>query len=254
MHIENTLFIGKVLLQFEALDSTNKYALELLSKNKPIEGTVISTFRQTEGRGQIGSKWESEPDKNLSLSIILYPSFLSPREQFALNIAIALAVRTFLAKYTEKTVKVKWPNDIYVESRKISGILIQNSITTHALQSSVVGIGVNINQTNFSPEKAPNATSLALETSKEFPLYDLMADLCQQVEKQYLHLKNSQNRKLLHETYLSHLYRYQELAAFQRADGSTFTGTITDISDTGKLLIENKGVLEAFDIKEIHFL
>lgn len=253
MHIENTLFVGKVLLTFETLDSTNGYALELLTKNKPIEGTVISTFRQTEGRGQIGSKWESEPDKNLSLSIILYPSFLAPREQFALNMAVALAVSAFVAKYTQKTVKVKWPNDIYIGSRKICGILIQNSITAQALQSSVVGIGVNINQIHFS-EKAPNATSFSLETGREFVLFELIEALCQQVEKQYLSLKNSQNRMHLHKNYLSHLYRYQEAATFRRADGSTFIGTITGISDSGKLLIENKGILEAFDLKEVSFL
>ncbi len=253
MHIKNTLFVGKVLLAFEALDSTNGYALELLAKSKPIEGTVISTFRQTEGRGQIGSKWESEPDKNLSLSIILYPTFLAPREQFALNISIALAVRTFVAKYTEKMVKVKWPNDIYIESRKIAGILIQNSITMQAVQFSVIGVGVNINQTQFS-KNVPNATSLAAETGQGFALHELLEPLCQEVEQHYLHLKNTQYRIHLQENYLSYLYQYQQVATFQRADGSIFSGIITGISDSGKLLIQNKGVVEIFDLKEVRFL
>jgi len=253
LHIENTLFVGKVLLQFEALDSTNVYAIELLSKSKPIEGTVISTFRQTAGRGQIGSKWESEPDKNLSLSIILFPTFLPPREQFMLNMAVALAVRAFVAKYTEKKVKVKWPNDIYIGSRKICGILIQNSITSQALQSSVIGIGVNVNQTYFS-EKAPNATSLAIETEREFALPELLENLCQQVEQHYLGLKNSQNYSALKENYLSHLYRYNELAEYERKDGSSFLGKIIGVNENGKLLIEQNGIIENFDIKEVRFL
>lgn len=253
MHIKNTLFIGKVLLQFPELGSTNLYALELLSKSKPIDGTVISTFNQTDGRGQIGSKWESEPDKNLSLSIILYPSFITPREQFLLNIAVSLAVRACIAKYTEKMVKIKWPNDIYIGSRKIAGILIQNSITAQALQSSVIGIGVNINQTHFSIN-APNATSLALETGEIFSLYDLLENLCQQIEKQYLHLKNSQNYPSLKENYLEHLYRYQELAEFRSANGIPFLGKIVGVNENGQLLIEQNGHLQAFDIKAIRFL
>lgn len=253
MHIENTLFVGKVLLHFEELASTNTYAAELLAKSKPSEGTVISTFCQTAGRGQIGSKWESEPHKNLSLSFILYPTFLVPRAQFLLNMAISLAVRAFVAKYTEKMVKIKWPNDIYVGSRKICGILIQNSISAQAMQSSVVGIGVNVNQTHFSTN-APNATSLALETGREFPLYELLENLCQQVEKHYLQLKNSQNQSLFQENYLTHLYRYNELAQFRRADGSVFTGKIKGISPLGKLLVAQDDNIEDFDIKEISFV
>jgi BirA family biotin operon repressor/biotin-[acetyl-CoA-carboxylase] ligase len=253
LSIQNTLFIGKVLLAFDELESTNTYGTELLSKTKPTEGTVISTFRQTAGRGQIGSRWESEPDRNLSFSILLYPTFLAPREQFLLSMTIALAVRTFIARYTEKMVTVKWPNDIYVGNRKICGILIQNATSTQSLQSSVVGIGVNVNQTQFS-ENAPNATSLALETGREFSLFELLQDLCQRVEQRYLQLKNAAGRAFLYEQYQSHLYRYNEPASFQRQDGSTFSGIITGVSDIGKLLVRTKHVVEAFDIKEIRFL
>lgn len=253
MHLKNTLFVGKVLLEFEELSSTNAYALELLAKSKPIEGTVISTFRQTAGRGQIGSAWESEPDKNISLSIILYPTFLVSREQFALNLAISLAVRDLIAKYTEKVVKIKWSNDIYVGNRKICGILIQNILNAHAIQASVIGIGININQTRFS-KNVPNATSLALETGSEFALYDLLEDLCQQVEQRYLSLKNSPTGEHLRSEYLSHLYRFGELATYQRADGTIFSGVITGIDQTGKLLITHNKIIEAFEIKEVSFL
>lgn len=253
MHTKNTLFVGKVLLDFPELDSTNAYALELLSKSKPIEGTVISTFEQTRGRGQIGSSWESEPHKNLSLSILLYPTFLPLREQFALNLAVSLAVRDFATKHVEKSVKVKWPNDIYVGNRKICGILIQNSIGGSSLQSSVVGVGVNVNQTIFSTN-APNATSFALETNREFDLYELIEDLCLFVEQRYLSLKNTTQYESLRLEYLKHLYRFEEWSTFARADDRVFQGKITGISSSGKLLVTHAAGEEAFSIKEIRFV
>lgn len=253
MYIKNTLFIGKVLLDFPELDSTNLYAQELVSKSKPIEGTVISTFHQTQGRGQIGSRWESEPHKNLALSIILYPHFVPVSEQFLLNLAVSLAVRDFVTKYIGKTVKVKWPNDIYVENRKIVGILIQNTIGQSTLQSSILGIGVNVNQTSFS-KNAPKATSFALETNQSFDLYELIESLCLAIEQRYLKLKNSNNHPAIREEYLHHLYRYRETALFQRFDGHTFQGKITDIAADGKLVIQHSKGSEAFSIKEISFL
>lgn len=252
MTIKNTLFIGKVFLDFPELDSTNSYATELIAKSKPTEGTAISTFQQTLGRGQIGSSWESEPHKNIALSVILYPTFLPLREQFVLNLAVSLAVRDFVAKYIEKPVKVKWPNDIYVENRKVVGILIQNSIGQSAIQSSVIGIGVNVNQTQFSAA-APNATSFALEAGQSFDLYQLIEQLCVSLEQRYLKLKNSTHYHALRAEYLSQLYRFDEPAQFRRADGSTFYGKIIDIAASGKLVIASDQGQEEFAIKEISF-
>lgn len=252
MRIKNTLFVGKVFLDFPDLPSTNQYAQHLLAKSKPIEGTVISTFHQHAGRGQIGSSWESEPFKNISLSVIFYPHFLSAQEQFALNLAFSLGVREFIAKYIEKSVKVKWPNDIYVNNRKICGILIQNTLAGSQVQSCILGIGINVNQIFFS-EKVPNATSFSIETATNFPLYDLIEVLCHEIEKRYLGLKNYQ-RAALQEEYYRHLYRYGEEAFFKRSDGSVFGGVITGIDSNGKLLIQTALEQAAFSIKEISFL
>ncbi len=244
--------MGKVLLDFPELDSTNLYAAELLAKSKPIEGTVISTRNQTRGRGQIGSTWESEPDKNLALSILFYPAFLPLREHYALNLSISLALRDFVANHIEKNVKVKWPNDIYVHHRKICGILIQNTINSTRLQSSIVGIGVNVNQTVFSAN-APNATSFTLETGQTFALSDLLEDLCLFIEQRYISLKNSINYNALRQEYLRHLYRFGEEALFRRADGSVFQGRIVGVALSGKLIVANVSGEEEFSIKEISF-
>jgi len=248
---QNTLFIGKVLLHHEELPSTNTYAQELLAKSKPIEGTVISTFRQPQGRGQVGSKWESEPDKNLTLSLILYPDFLPPRQNFALNKAIALAVRHFIAALIpDQPIWVKWPNDIYVGTRKICGILIQNSLSRNTISSSIIGVGVNVNQTIFSKD-IPNPSSLQLENGKEYDLSSLIPLLCQHLEAMYLRLKAGQFANLDAE-YLQYLYRLQESTLFQRRNGDVFWGKICGVSASGQLLIRHEeGEEEAFDLKEV---
>jgi len=180
--IDNTLFIGKVFQHYEKLDSTNEKATEYLSKNNPSEGTVISTYYQQKGRGQIGSLWESEPDKNISLSIILYPRFVPLVQQFSFNQAIALGVYDFISSNIGKAVKVKWPNDVYVGLKKIAGILIQNSLAQGHIQSSIVGLGININQSDFLSD-APNPTSFLLETGQEYVLDELVGQLCHHIER-----------------------------------------------------------------------
>jgi BirA family biotin operon repressor/biotin-[acetyl-CoA-carboxylase] ligase len=249
---KNTLFVGKVFLHFPTLNSTNQYALNLLAKSRPSEGTVISTYRQVSGRGQIGRKWEGEPDKNIAISLILYPSFLAVRQQFLLNQAMALATADFLTKYSEKTVKVKWPNDIYIEDRKVAGILIQNTLSGTRFQSSVVGIGVNVNQEAF-PETLPNPTSLKRETGREYDLGSSTSTLCHCLEARYLQLKSGQEQRLKAD-YLERLYRRGQKTAFYPANGNVFYGTIQGLNEQGKLLIEmENGEREVFDLQSIRY-
>lgn len=232
--------------------STNKHALFLLSKNKPPEGTVISTFCQTDGRGQIGSTWESQPGKNITLSVIFYPEFLLAKHQFRLNQAISLATLDFVKTYLPEEVRIKWPNDIYVRQLKIAGILIQNSLANHYIRSSVVGIGININQTVFLTSP-PNPTSFALETGREFDLEELVLSLCQFIESRYLQLKSGKIVPL-HRDYLQDLYLFEVPSLFQRASGEVFQGTIKGIDESGKILLLVGGEEETFGLKEIKFL
>ena len=129
---------------FEVLSSTNTYATELLAKTTPSEGTVISAGFQEAGRGQIGSSWTASAGKNLLLSVIPYPRWLAARQQFTLSQAVALAVADTISSATGKMAEVKWPNDVYLEGKKLAGILIQNSLSGTYLQNAVVGIGLNV--------------------------------------------------------------------------------------------------------------
>lgn len=251
--IENTLFIGKVHLHFSELDSTNKYASELLSKSNPTEGTVISTEFQSSGRGQIGSKWESAPQMNLTVSFIFFPHFLIPKRQFLLNQAVSLGLHDFVSHFIPQRAKIKWSNDLYVEDKKIAGMLIQNTLSSTKILSSIVGIGININQKTFGAD-IPNPTSLTLETAKSYnDLHQLLSILCQMLEKRYLQLKSGKYDQL-HQDYLDNLYRYEQEAWFQKPDGFSFKGKITGLDAMGKLLIQQANRTEAFGIKEVKFI
>ncbi len=238
-------------MHFPDLPSTNAYAQELLSKSRPSEGTVIITDHQTAGRGQIGSKWQSEQGKNLTLSLILYPKFIAAKDQFILSQAIALGVRNFVSQYCASPVYVKWPNDVYVENRKIAGILIQNTLSGKLLQSTIAGMGININQTVFD-QTITRATSLRKETKTNFSIPDLLPVLLQSIEVQYLKLKNGQIDRLRRD-YLSHLYQYQEWALYQKKDGTVIKAQIVGVTPQGQLCLQHQKI-EYFDLKEIKFL
>ena len=253
MYHKNTLFIGKVLYMFDELKSTNEYALTLLSKSKPIEGTVISAHHQSVGKGQIGSSWLVEPGKNLTLSIILHPHFLPIPRQFLLNQAVSLAVVNFFRRFiTQDIVRLKWPNDIYIGGKKATGILIQNTITGHTLQHSVIGLGININQTHF-PSTLPNPTSLALATGQDnYTLADLREVLFSCLESTYLQLKARQWDEL-NDAYHRALYKLNEPQLFQSAKGDQFKGTIKGVTAQGLLKVNTPGGLQTFSLKEITF-
>src|ERR1700741_5411456 len=151
-----TLFIGQNLVQLDAVASTNTYAMQLLKDVKVIEGTVITAENQTEGKGQRGNTWKAEPSMNLTFSVVLFPDFLSSSDHFYLSKITALALYDSLSELfdpSQHDIKIKWPNDILVNEEKIAGILIENVFRLGKLQQSVVGVGLNVNQEDFSALK-----------------------------------------------------------------------------------------------------
>jgi BirA family transcriptional regulator, biotin operon repressor / biotin---[acetyl-CoA-carboxylase] ligase len=248
-----TLFIGKVYQRFEELPSTNDYALELIAKSRPAEGMVIRTDKQTAGRGQFGSRWESAAGQNLTLSVVLYPVWLSAANQFRLSMVAALAlydaVKTLDAGLA---VAIKWPNDLYLGAQKTAGILIQNSIAGQTLQSSVVGIGLNVNQLEFE-SNARNPTSLALALGRALDLDALMFALLECLERRYLQLKSGGHATIRAE-YAAHLYRRGIESDFQRPGGPMFRGIILGVTEAGRLRILTEAGEETFEVKEIQYV
>jgi BirA family biotin operon repressor/biotin-[acetyl-CoA-carboxylase] ligase len=262
----NTIFTGKVYLQFDELPSTNDYAVELLAvasdanssssiaKSKPPEGTVVRADRQSAGRGQFGSRWESAAGQNLTLSVIYYPHWLAPADQFSLSMAVALAISDTVSFFLPgKNVCIKWPNDVYVGEKKVAGILIQNSLSGSLLQSSVVGIGLNVNQLVFHPD-LPNPSSLAQEAGSQLDLRRVEDVLLEHLEQRYLQLKSAQIA-YLRAQYQARLLGWQQKRIYCRlANQSLFEGVINGVAQDGRLeLVTAEGPI-FFDLKEIRFV
>ncbi|PSR57232.1 biotin--[acetyl-CoA-carboxylase] ligase [Adhaeribacter arboris] len=221
----------------------------MLLKNEAIEGCVVITDHQTAGRGQRGNTWEAEPDKNITLSLILKPNFLTIQQQFYLTMSVSLAVLDTLQGVAPDIIKIKWPNDIVAGDEKLAGILIQNSISGAYLQHSVVGIGLNVNQKKFT---YPQATSLANLCNREFNRTAITEKLLEQIEKRYLELKSNQLEKIKF-AYLQVLYRYQSSFQYE-VDGQVVEGIIVGIDAIGRLAVQIKEDLRYFNFKEIVFV
>ena len=162
----NTLFIGKKVIYLPSCHSTNSIASELVIKGDAISGQIVITDFQSSGRGQRGNEWESEEGENLLFSIIVNAEFLDPSECFMLNIVTSLALIDTLDEYVNSNIKVKWPNDIYYDQRKICGMLIENYIKSNSIKFSVIGIGLNVNQKSFSNPTAVSLTKFVTRLSK----------------------------------------------------------------------------------------
>jgi len=244
----NTLFIGKPLIYLPTCHSTNDIAREIASGAEGHEGTTVITSEQTAGKGQRGNKWEAEAGKNITLSVILKPKGLLIANQFSLNISISLAVCEVLTNYLSKKVKIKWPNDIFFEDYKLSGILIENSVRGQFIETAIIGIGININQEKFNEPKAISIkTLLGFEVSVE----EVCISLLEQIESNYLCLH--QKEDALKEKYLNALYRLNEERLF-RAGGIEFNGSISGIDEAGRLIIKTDNGNRTFQFKEVQYI
>ncbi len=172
------------ILRYQVLESTNKTAADLINLSQASHGTVILASDQTAGRGQRGRGWQTAPGLDLTLSIVLEPPSLRAEEQFGISKMAALAVRDTVVANVPEGVRVKWPNDVLVDRRKISGILIECDVLGDRVRHVVVGVGVNVNSTEFPEELA--ATSLRLEVGMGTVTEAVIGTLLSAFERRYL--------------------------------------------------------------------
>ena len=233
----------------ERVDSTNSYCLGLAEKGEP-EGRVVAAFLQEQGRGQRGNAWESEGSKNLTFSLLLRPVFLKVEEQFVVSKAIALSICDWL-KMNNVEATIKWPNDIYVGDKKIAGILIENSFSGPSLDISVIGVGLNLNQTIFSSD-IPNPTSMLNLTGVEHRPEIVLRELMVSIQMRYLQLKFGLRDKVS-DDYLKSMFRYNVMSSFSDLNG-IFSAKIIGVKPMGELILETmQGDQRSYGFKEVSF-
>lgn len=239
------------IVRLHAIDSTNNYANGQIREFDVPEGTVFLAYEQIAGRGQMKNFWESEPGQNLTFSLVLYPDFLEIRRQFMLSKVVTLGIYSALNKYVDG-LKIKWPNDIYVGNRKLGGILIENSIMYGLLKSSVIGVGLNVNQTEFR-SNAPNPVSLQMLTNQHFDTDSVLTEILSGINY-YYHLLSEAAYDEIDEQFTAVLYRFNEQHEFRSEDG-IFEGKIIGVNEIGQLQIrETDGEVREFHFKEVEFL
>lgn len=226
----------KDIIKIESIGSTNDFARDLLNKDKRLQDfTTIWAQEQTKGRGQVGNVWESEKGKNITASIIVFPVFVAPEKQFYVSMAVSLAITKCLERFVEG-VTIKWPNDIYVGNKKICGILIENTLSERAIESSIVGIGLNINQESFS-DWIPNPTSLYLETGKVFEVSTILGKLVADIAS-CISMLSDGNMNDIASDYRSKIYQLGEARTYKDKNG-VFEGRIVNVLDSGVLQVEH---------------
>ena len=219
---------------------------------KYLHGDVVVAERQTAGRGQRGKTWISTPGENLTFSVVLDTSFLRVEEQFGVLQSVALALTDMFAGYGIDA-RIKWTNDIYVEDRKIVGVLIDHSLSPGGMLSrSGAGIGINVGQMVFD-DRLPNPTSMALETGRTFDLREVLERFHARLMERYAMLRGGM-REEMQRDYHSKIYRLDTPALYALPDGTQFTGTIRGVEPGGELVVETPDGMKKYLYREISFV
>jgi len=234
------------------IDSTNNYAQRLISEKKAKNGHIIIADQQTSGKGQRNNSWQSSKGENLLMSLILFPKKLSLHHQFYLNMAIALSIVEALSELTKLSFLIKWPNDIYYQYKKLGGILIENSLANNQLQTCIIGIGLNINQTTFKPN-LPNPTSLKIISGYHLQLTPIAKKIATKVFS-YTHKIESGLAIQLKNKYKNYLLSLNEWQKF-KANNQSFNAKICDVNPNGQLVVEHQnGIVKTYDNGQIQFV
>lgn len=244
-----------MILHLSEIDSTNSELRRRLTSEPLDDFSVITADYQSAGRGQVGNHWESQPNMNLLMSILLRPLSLDVRMQYYLSMAVSSAIVRSINSFLPQTrVQIKWPNDIYVGDKKIAGILIENSLRGSFIADSIVGIGLNVNQTIFLSD-APNPISMKNITSTDFKCADI-ADTIRRNMMLAVDYVNNQMFDSIVKEYLSSLYRFDgQYHSFTDPISGPFEARISNVEPDGHIhLIDSNGTDRRYTFKEVEFV
>lgn len=238
------------IIWHDRLTSTNEYAWELAFENTP-EWTVAVADFQTKGKGQGGNVWESNYRENLCFSVVIYPKDFDAANMFYISKAVSLAICDAL-KVQHIEASIKWPNDIYVGDQKIAGILIEQSVMNHKVLHSIIGIGLNVNQSKFS-EWVPNPVSMSQLLNKEIPLEFILHDILLQMNG-YMEKIRAYQFSEIDKLYMNRLYRKTGYHLY-KAGEKEFEAQIHEVEPRGTLvLVDKQGHKSTYQFKEVEFM
>jgi BirA family transcriptional regulator, biotin operon repressor / biotin---[acetyl-CoA-carboxylase] ligase len=227
--------IGEPFFELHEVDSTNIYAIDKVQANLAAHGAAFFAHLQWAGKGQREKSWISENGSNIILSVVIDPSFLLITQQFQLSVMVSMAVHDFFSAYAGSETSLKWPNDLYWRDRKTGGILIQNHIQGTKWQYSIVGMGININQTQF-PGIENKVVSLKHITGKHYDPILLAKELCICLDKRYEALKAGDFPNQL-ASYNRHLFKKDSMVRFKK-DAISFEARVESVNALGELLVK----------------
>lgn len=242
------------LIKLDAIDSTNTFLKNLAVNVELDDFTVVSAKHQLSGKGQMGSEWVSEVDKNLMFSVYKRFERLTIENQFCISMIVSLTIHEVLSALKLSKIKIKWPNDILSRDKKVGGVLIENKLKDKQIESSIIGIGLNVNQTVF--RNLNQASSLYVNYKRKFDRDNLLKQIVNRLEinfKKY-DFSSSDSINELHSNYEKLLFNLNLLKPYSLQDETIFDGVIKGVTEIGELKIEVNGVNETFNIKEIRFL
>jgi len=240
------------ILHLDQVDSTNIF-LGALSREKTLEsGFVVWAEDQSAGRGQMGTSWKSRKGENLTFSIYIRWKDFPIEEQFLFQQMISLSLVYILESYGLKDLRVKWPNDIYCGDEKIAGVLVENSLMGSTIDASIIGIGLNVNQKDFS-EIDKRATSMAEKLNqvidRSMLLQKISSDLL------FKSKKIRQHKSVYQSSYLEQLYHGDGMYWYIDTKKNRFQAKIQGIDSIGRLILEKlDGTCTTYDLKEVTFL
>ncbi len=240
------------IIKLNAIDSTNSYLINLSKKEILKDATIIVTTNQKKGRGQLGLHWLSTPHQSLTFSVFKRFDKLSIQRISYITFAVSIAINNVLKKLSVPGVTIKWPNDIMSYSNKIAGILIENQIKHGTVISSVIGVGLNVNEENF--ENLDQATSILLSTGRKHQLDEVLSMVSEEIIKN-LDLFVLGDFQKLKTVYEASLFRKDWVSVFKEINGKHFNGIIRGVTDTGALIVENEDEIRTtYQLKEIKYL
>ena len=240
------------IIKLDAIDSTNTYLKGMCAANIPKDYTVVMTESQTVGRGQMGTQWQAEKGKNLTVSVFKELSGFELENQFYISMVVSLAINRTLKTFKIPQLRIKWPNDILSANQKICGILIENIVKSGKLQGSVIGFGLNVNQKKF--KDLPQASSMSLLTGVVYNRDEILSNLLKTLQFYFEKLDANKFSEIKSE-YESLLFRKDKPSTFKSTYINTFSGIIKGVTQTGKLKIWTEDeIVKIFDLKEITLL